>query len=72
MSFYKNGKPVKENNIIYRMIQDSKSGNFWIISFSGLDVLSQVNSTTFNIVTKENMFKEPSNKLFHAGAYAEV
>ncbi len=65
VSFYKNGKPVKENNIIYRMIQDSKSGNFWIISFSGLDVLSQVNSTTFNIVTKENMFKEPSNKLFH-------
>lgn len=65
VSFYRDGKPVKVNNIIYRMIQDSKSCNFWIISFSGLDVLSQVNNTTFNIITRNTLFRDPSNKLFH-------
>ncbi len=65
VTFLKNSKPVKMNNIIYRMIQDSEKGRIWIVSFSGLDVLEKVNRTTFNVVTTESMFKDSSNKLFH-------
>lgn len=63
--FLKNGKPITLNNIIYRMTQDSRTGYFWIISFSGLDVLEKINDTTFNVITSQSMFELPSNNLFH-------
>ncbi len=65
VSFMKNGKPIKMSDIIYRIIQDSKMGYIWIISFSGLDVLEKINNHTLNIIDSESMFNEPCNKLFH-------
>ncbi|ADQ78232.1 integral membrane sensor hybrid histidine kinase [Paludibacter propionicigenes WB4] len=65
VSFIKNGKPVKMSNIIYSIIQDSKMGYIWIVSFSGLNVLEKVNDHTLNLIDSESMFNEPSNKLFH-------
>jgi signal transduction histidine kinase/ligand-binding sensor domain-containing protein/DNA-binding response OmpR family regulator len=65
VSYIKNGKPFKVSNIIYSIVQDSKMGYLWIISFSGLDILEIKDSHTLNIQDSESMFNEPSNKLFH-------
>jgi len=65
VSFTKNGKPAKMSNIIYSIVQDSKKGYLWIISFSGLDILEKKDSHTLNIQDSESLFNEPSNNLFH-------
>lgn len=65
VSFTKNGKPAKMSDIIYSIVQDSKMGYLWIISFSGLDMLEKKDSHTLNIQDSESLFNEPNNKLFH-------
>jgi len=65
VSFIKNGKPVKMSDIIYSIVQDTKMGYIWIISFSGLDVLEKKDNHTLMLKDSQSLFNEPSNKLFH-------
>lgn len=65
VTYLKNGKPAKVNNIIYSMVQDSRYGHIWAITFSGLCVLEKMDSKTFNLIDSESMFTESYSKLFH-------
>ena len=65
VSFIKNGKPAKMSDIIYSIVQDTKMGYIWIISFSGLDMLEKKDNHTLMIQDSKSLFNEPSNKLFH-------
>ena len=55
----------KVDDIVYSIAQDDKYGYIWIVTYSGLSMISKEADGTYKILNTNSFFDETSNQLFH-------